>query len=158
MSCPQLEYPRPVRRVRVLWRDGQWSVVKEIVIPRMTLPKPSEPPRTEARQGVTGFWIEATDAEGRVLYREVMPDPTIHRVEIPGPDGTFQRLQPHSYEAVLDVLIPDLPEIEEIRIFSDREEGTGKELRKGGGAELRTTLKIRRSGGSGQEGGGHGNR
>lgn len=155
MSCPQLAYPRPVRRVRLRWRDGEWSIVKEMVIPQMTLPKPAELPQTQGGQGVSGFWWEATDAEGRVLYRQGAPDPTRPRVEIVDRDGAFRNLTPQSHEAILDVLVPDLPEIEEIRIFSDHEEGQERPENRKRPSRLTARIKIRQAG---KEGGGHGDR
>lgn len=156
---PPVKFPCAVRRVRVHWKDGEWRIVKEVMIPQMTLPKSAELPETE-RQGVSGFWWEATDAEGRVLYRRSMPDPREPRMETVDRDGTFRNLgSGHRHEVVFDVLIPDLPEIQEVRFFASGEEGHGHGMAgtpdKRGPARLTATLKIRRSG---EEGGGHGSR
>jgi hypothetical protein len=161
MKCPPLEYPRAVRRLRVGWRDGQWTILKDVTIPQMTLPKASELPEGQA---VSGFWWEATNAEGRALYRRVEPDPTESRVEVVRQDGSFRNLEGHRHEAVFDVLIPDLPEIEELRIFSSREEGAeaaAKGMGRRAPARLTATLKIRgpqKEEKEEEEGGGHGHR
>ncbi len=161
MSLPKIDYPCAVRRVRVRWRDGEWSIVKETVVPRMTLPKGQELPERQGR-GLSGFWWEAADAAGRVLYRRVMPDPTEPRVEILDRDGSIRRHPIAAPEVTFDLLVPDLPEVAEVRIFSDREPrpaAPGEARRPVGAARQVATLAIRRYGSEGKPPGGrHGNR
>lgn len=70
--------PGPVRRLHVLWRKGQWSIESERHIPSMTLMRSQPLPATSHAahtRGVSGFWYEAVDVQGQVLYRQTMADP-----------------------------------------------------------------------------------
>jgi hypothetical protein len=131
MTIPQINFPCPVRRIRVLWRKGKWSIQKEIEIPRMTLPKSSELPSARQRQRITGFWYEATDADGQVFYRRITAAPSLGEVELFEEDSTFTRARMEQPEVIFDVLIPDLPEVSEVRFFNET------------GAEPVAVLKIR---------------
>jgi hypothetical protein len=117
VATSPVKFPCPVRRIRLVWRDGKLSVQKEVRVPRMTLLKSAELPEAGARHGVSGFWFEATNAKGKVFYRRGMDDPTLPEMEVFEKDGSMRRM-PSEREVVFNVLIPDLPEIREVRFFS----------------------------------------
>jgi hypothetical protein len=107
----------PVLRLRVRRSDDSWVIEKQIPIAAMTLPPSSSLPEGHGRP-VSGFWYEAADPQGRVVYRRVMDDPTEDSVEVPAEDGEIQRVSVERPEVVFDILVPDLPEVSELRIFA----------------------------------------
>ena len=72
MATREITFPCPVRRIRVAWHDGTWRIEKETRVPSMTLPASVELPKS--KRGVTGFWYEAVDRDGQVLYRQTIED------------------------------------------------------------------------------------
>lgn len=122
MTTPQIKYPTRVRRIRVLWQEGKWQILKEIEIPSMTLPRSLDLPEAGGEQGISGFWYEATDDNGRVYYRRGMDDPARSEVELFEEDGSMSWARIEQPEVLFDVLIPDLPEIQEVRFFSEATE------------------------------------
>jgi hypothetical protein len=84
----------------------------------MILP-PTEP--LEGHEDQTGFWFTLSNAQGKPVYRraihppiaydrEVFSDspnhPSVHRVPVKKPKGTFM------------VLVPDVPEARTVQLFS----------------------------------------
>lgn len=118
MSRKDVEFPCPVRRLRVVWRDGEWNVVKEVRVPSMTLPRSAGLPRVEAGRGLSGFWYELRDASGDVLYRRILESP-FNAVEVFEEDGTVHREGSTTREVMVDVLVPDLEGATEVALFSD---------------------------------------
>ena len=116
MAMPDVQFPTPVLRVRVRRRGDKWTIEKQTRIPSMTLPRASELPETGGR-ALAGFWYEATDAAGRALYRRVIRDPTEQSVEVPGAGGGFARADADRPEVIFDVLIPELPEVTQLRLL-----------------------------------------
>jgi hypothetical protein len=71
----------------------------------------------DAPRATSGFWVELRDAKKNVLYRRVMPNPVQSDVEIFDPEG----LHRHAVEepkGVFTVLVPDIPDAEEIAFVS----------------------------------------
>jgi hypothetical protein len=108
--------PGPVLRVRVRRSGDRWTIEKQQRIESMTLPRSAELPETQGRP-MSGFWYEASTADGRTLYRRVLRNPTEQAVEVPAEDGRLQRVDMRRPEVVFDVLIPDVPEGVELRFF-----------------------------------------
>lgn len=105
--------PGPVMRVRVQYRDGRWQVIKRVRVPEMTVPASQPPPQG---QRPTGFWFEAVDAQGRVLYRHRLRTP-IRGVEIFEEDGTIRRVDAEIEGYTQDLLVPLLPRLEKVRLY-----------------------------------------
>jgi hypothetical protein len=135
-----IKYPTRVLRLRILWKNGEFNVVKEVGIPQKTLPKSANLPAAAERGAVTGFWVEGTDAKGRALYRRILEDPLQNTVEIFERNGSIRRVAANRTEFYFDVLLPDIPQIVELRIFSTELAGKGAR-----GATIRPVaiLKIR---------------
>lgn len=91
----------------------------------MTLPASSPLPEGRGRT-LSGFWYEATDEDGAVKYRRVLEDPTEDAVEVPGEDGNPQRVSVERPEVVFDVLVPDEPDIAEVRVFAEPKTDAGR--------------------------------
>lgn len=113
----QPERAGPVLRLRIRRRDDTWMIEKRIPVAAMTLPPSSTLPEGQGRP-VSGFWYEAADPDGRVVYRRVMDDPTEDSVEVPSESGELQRVAVDRPEVVFDILVPDIPEVFEVRIFA----------------------------------------
>jgi hypothetical protein len=110
------EGPGPVIRILVKRKDGRWKVVQRIHVPKMTIPVSSGAP-TPSRSGrIAGFWFEAVDREGKILYRRILRTPQ-KGVEIFDDDGTTSRVDVKRNEYSTELLIPDIPEIESVHLF-----------------------------------------
>jgi hypothetical protein len=139
----------------VVWRKGKWSVEGEVYIPSMTLVASDDLP--ESDRGLSGFWWEAVDRQGQVIYRHMVADPFSGRMEVFDKDARIKRVQHRMHEEVtFDILIPDLPEIAELHFFSNTKPGeehtmTGGEHPMKRTAERIATLDIRKG-----QGGDHG--
>jgi hypothetical protein len=71
----------------------------------------------DAPRATSGFWVELRDAKNNVLYRRVMHNPVQSDVEVFDPEG----LHRHAVEdptGVFTVLVPDMPDAEEIVFVS----------------------------------------
>src|SRR5215213_744503 len=150
MASPQVKFPCPVRRLSIAWREGTWKIENEIRIESMTLPKSDELPEEAKRRGVTGFWYEAVDGQGRTLYRQVMEEPFLG-MEVFDKDGKIRRTQPGHHDISLEILVPDVPEVEELHLYSsikpavhDEHDKHAMEMRGEGRAERVATLSLRR--------------
>lgn len=119
MTSSNIQFPGSVRRIRIVWRNGQWRILKQIKISNMTLP-PSRDLPAQARR--SGFWIEAVDRSGQVLYRKIMDDPT-ESVEVVGERGSFTRMPVMDEEITFEVLVPDRAGLRELRFFSSHRRG-----------------------------------
>lgn len=127
------EGPGPVLRIRLERTKGRWKVAKRIRIPRKTLPASEHLPEAGANGRVSGTWFEAVDADGAVVYRLSMREPR-RGIEVFHEDGGISRLDSRSDDYSTDLLIPDLPQIESVRVFSE-EPGAQDERGKGGALE-----------------------
>lgn len=96
-----------VRRIRVLWKEGEFKILKSIYISRMTLPSSQPLPKLEEDQQIMGFWFEVNDTSGNLLYRRLMHDPLLQRVEIANEDGTFTNIPTSPREVIFEILIPE---------------------------------------------------
>lgn len=157
MANREIKFPCPVRRLSVAWREGTWKIENEIRIESMTLPKSDELPEQAMARGVTGFWYEAVDGQGRTIYRQLMEEPFLG-MEVFDRDGKIRRTKPGQHDISLEILVPDVPELEELQIYSSikpavhTEHAEQKmETRREGRAERIATLNLR-----GEKGGTHG--
>jgi len=150
MADYAVQYPCAVRRLAVVWRKGKWMVEGEIHIPSMTLVASDDLPKSD--RGVSGFWWEAVDAQGRVIYRHRVSDPFGLGMEMFEKEGRITRV-PHAMhdEVTFDVLIPDVPQIAALHFFSSSK--PGEEHAKTGPAERIAALDVRK-----RTGGEHGRR
>lgn len=143
MANPGIKFPCPVRRISVAWKDDRWTIENEIRIESMTLPKSDELPEQAGKRGVTGFWYEAADGQGRVLYRQVMEDPFLG-MEVFDRDGKIRRIPTPHHRASLEILVPDVPELAELHIYSSSiPVAHEKEMRELSNAERIATLSLR---------------
>lgn len=144
VAISPVKFPCPVHRLRLLWRDGKLRVQKDVRIPRMTLLKSVDLPEPGRGRAVSGFWFEATDAKGHVFYRRGMDDPTRPEAEIFDKGGSIRRMPAHeAAEVVFSVLVPDLPEIREVRFFSSAQApGKGRKRAAAPGAEPFAVVEV----------------
>ena len=152
MANREVKFPCPVRRISLAWRDGKWTIKNETRVDSMTLPKSDELSEAAKKRGVTGFWYEAVDRQGGIVYRQVVEDPFLG-MEVFDRDGKIRRVKAATHDEVgLEVLVPDVPELEEIHIYSStRPSKHETEIRDQGKAEHVATISLR-----GKEGGGYG--
>jgi hypothetical protein len=116
MTAKMRQQPGPVLRIRIGHRKNEWRVLKRIRIPEKVVPASNDPPRLGRSGRVAGFWFEAVDAQGKCLYRRVLREPP-RGVELFEDDGTISRISAEPDEYSVDLLLPDLPEIENLRLF-----------------------------------------
>jgi hypothetical protein len=121
MKLDRLRGPGPVLRIRVERRAGRWKVVKRIHLPEKVVPASEDLPASDKAGRWSGFWFEAVDAKGNVLYRQVLRPPP-RGVEVFEEDGSIRRVPRKTDEYSLDLLIPDLKEIESVRLFLEEPE------------------------------------
>lgn len=72
----------------------------------------------DARPRASGFWIELRDGDDKLLYRRVLHNPVQADVEVFDPDRGPRRVALDEPRGVFTILVPDLPEAEEIAIVS----------------------------------------
>jgi hypothetical protein len=117
----------------------------------MTLPKSDELSEAAKKRGVMGFWYEAVDGQGRTLYRQMMEEPFVG-MEVFDRDGKIRRVKTAHHEFGMEILVPDVPELEEVHIYSSTKPAEhGKEMRETAHAEHIGTISVR-----GERGGGYG--
>lgn len=110
--APRLKFPMRVRRVRLRYAKKKWETVADFIIDRKTLPQAHAKPDG-------GFWYELRDQKGNLLYARKVANPFNPSLELFEAGGSMSRVQLDREEAFVELLIPDLPEAAEIRIFSD---------------------------------------
>jgi hypothetical protein len=86
-----------------------------------TLPPSDELPYPGKTGRLSGFWFEAVDNKGKVLYRQVLQVPR-RGVEVFEEDGSIRRIPLEIDEYSTDLLVPDLPEIKSVRLFLEEPE------------------------------------
>lgn len=121
MISKKRKEPGPVVRVRIERKEGKWRIVKRIRVPEMTIPTSDDLPRPDRAGRLAGFWFEAVDAKGNFLYRQVLREPP-RGVELFEDDGTISRVRVETDEYNVDLLLPDLPEIETVHLFLEEPE------------------------------------
>jgi hypothetical protein len=72
----------------------------------------------EVPRATSGFWVELRDAKKNVLYRRVMQHPVPTDVEVFDPEVGVHRQAVEDPSGVFSVLVPDIPEAEEIAFVS----------------------------------------
>ncbi|WP_018622928.1 hypothetical protein [Spirosoma luteum] len=110
-----VNYPCAVNRVTLRWDKNEWKIVNQVRVESMTLPAPQVLPDGE---NSLGFWIEACSSKGKVYQREIMPDP-LAGMEQFEEGGAINRLAPAPHIIELEILMPDMPDITELRLFSN---------------------------------------
>jgi len=110
-----VKYPCPVRRVTIQWSGQEWKIVKQVLVPSMTLPAPDPLP---AGAQSLGFWIEAADGQGGIYQREVMPDPLLGMEQF-AKGGEMTRLNHPPHDVALEILVPDIAGISEVHLVSN---------------------------------------
>jgi hypothetical protein len=113
--------PGPVLRLRVERSKGKWRVIKYICLAEKTLPASAELPDPGQSRRLSGFWFEAVDDKGQVLYRQILHVPR-RGVEVFAGDGSIHWIPVEIDDYTNDILIPDLPEIKSVRLFLEEPE------------------------------------
>jgi hypothetical protein len=108
--------PGPVIRVRVQYADGQWRAVQRVRVSEMTIPASQELPKVRSHRRLEGFWFEAADAQGEVLYRHMLRSP-VPGVEVFEEGGGISRASASIEGYTVDLLVPDLPQVKDVRLF-----------------------------------------
>jgi hypothetical protein len=117
MPASDVRFPSPVRRVLLAYRDGQWQIEREVVVPSMTLPK-STPLPEAAERGHQGFWFELVGESGDMLYRRILEHPAESGAEVFSPNGTITRMDEPREDVLVEVLVPALPEPTRLELFA----------------------------------------
>lgn len=154
MVSRKIKYPCPVRRISILWREGSWIVENDVRIRSMTLPKSDELTEAAKKRGVTGFWYEAVDRQNRLIYRQVMENPFLGMEVFSGSGGSgrIRRIEAAHREVSLEILVPDVPDLEALHIYSSsRPSPHEMEMREEDRAERISVIQLR-----GEKGGEHG--
>lgn len=122
--------PRPVRRVRLRVSEAGVTYLEELLIDNMVLPASRDlPARTGER---FGFWYEARDGRGEVVYQVLGGDPTRFEIEVPDANGAISR-ERGGDEVLVDVLVPK--ETTDLTVYSSRRFDNGQ-LREGPADEI----------------------
>ena len=116
---PDLSRPVPAFRLRLVWEEGTWSLRRLLAIGPLRLPPSDLLPKIPEGVGRSGFWIELLDAEGSVLFRRTMADPTEQSVEV-FDKGKPRRLPNRRPRALLDLPVPALPGVAALRIWGQQ--------------------------------------
>lgn len=112
----------PVIRFRIEIDGDNWKVLKQMRIPKMTLPKQPALPDDKGK-GHAGFWAELVDDKNKLLYRVFKKNPLTDSREVVGEKGSFSRNTMTGQPVILDLLVPELKGMSKLRFFSDT--GTG---------------------------------
>lgn len=105
----------PNRAIRLLVEYNESGFTISQSWPLETLAPPSH--ARDVPRATSGFWVELRDAKNNVLYRRVMPDPVQTDVEVFDPEG-LHRQEVEAPRGSFTVLVPDLPEAEQIAFVS----------------------------------------
>ncbi|MCB0667234.1 MAG: hypothetical protein KDC80_15510 [Saprospiraceae bacterium] len=116
----KIKFPSAVRRLRLQWEKGDWKVIKETVIPRMTLPRSARLPQ----KNVSGFWYELIDKNGNLIYRCCRPNPFEASHEFFESDGSMTRKEKKVESFVLDILVPDQKSMAKLDFYSEIDENS----------------------------------
>jgi hypothetical protein len=118
MSSTNRRGPGPALRVRLKWSGGKWGLAGTVKVARMGLTRSDQLPKTDANTRVVGFWIEAVDDKGAVIYRRIMQDPVSMGHEHFLPKGEVVRNPAPRKSITIEVIVPDVPELDAIHVFS----------------------------------------
>ncbi len=110
-----IHWPAPVIRLELRWDGRSWLIAGEQRVKSMTLPAPASLPDGDNSRG---FWVETVDRQGRVRHRDIMADPLMGMEQF-GPNGDIKRLDHPPHDVLIEVLIPDLPELAEVHAVSN---------------------------------------
>jgi hypothetical protein len=86
------------------------------------IPSPDE--RVGSTEARAGSWVELRDADQRVLYQQILYNPIRFDVEVAEDpvSGQLRRQAKGRSEGIFELVIPDMPEAETIRVFASRPE------------------------------------
>jgi hypothetical protein len=79
-----------------------------------------------------GFWLELRSAQGKPLYRQIMPDPFEPSVEVfgePNEPNPIYRAPIEKIAGHLVLLMPDEPEADYVALVRSRPDETGTKTR-----------------------------
>src|SRR6266508_2208561 len=110
------QQPEPNRAIRLLIEYDQSRFTVRESWSLETLAPPSHP--LVAAQAQSGFWFELRDGKDSVVYRRVMENPVQFDVEVHDPERGPYRRAVEEPKGVFTILIPDLPEAQEIVFVS----------------------------------------
>jgi len=114
--------------------DGAVGLVSYERLDMMCPPSVGEAPQVGKH---SGFWIELRDANGRVLFHELLHSPLGDSVEVHSPDGRIRREFGAVKEHTFEVLLPDDPNARVIALLGDSLiPVTEREKLAGGSSEL----------------------
>ena len=107
-TSPPPQRPSPTHALRLTfgYRDADLRLTEsrrvEMIAPAVVTPAP--------QQGQCGYWIQVTDASGRVVYHRPLHNPLAIDAEVHSPDQSITRVPVARQEGSFTVLMPDLPE------------------------------------------------
>ncbi|MBD0776386.1 hypothetical protein HPE56_01165 [Maribacter sp. ANRC-HE7] len=109
----------PVVRVRLVFKNQKYHLIKSKAIEKMGLLKSIELPKSEK---IIGNYIELTDAKGNVLYRNNYEDVSDPYVSIPNENGTSTMIKSNLKERHLEILVPNIHSADTLRLYSSGNE------------------------------------
>jgi hypothetical protein len=115
-SMDPAQQAEPHRAIRLLieYDGSQFSISKSWQVETVAPASHSLEPRLNA----TGFWIELRDAGDKLLYRRILHNPVRVDAEVFDPELGLRRVALEEPKGVFTVLVPDLPDAQEIAIVS----------------------------------------
>lgn len=108
----------PVRRLELSFADHQWIVRREVRVNRMRLPVTQPRPQLEKGRELLGTWYEVYAKDDGLLYRRRIFLPDSLEIFDPGKGIRREPLPPARWD-ILEILVPDLSEAVEVRLFSN---------------------------------------
>jgi len=108
------------------------------------LPQSDDLPENAKEGGVSGFWYEAVDEQGRTIYRQLRMDPFSAGVEVFDEGGKISRKHaPPPHDVTLKVRVPDVPELAALHIYSSTQPSEPESVRPGRPAQRIAEISLR---------------
>jgi hypothetical protein len=105
---PREPPPTHALRLTFAYRDSDLRLVGSQRVEMLVPPAVTAPPAT----GQSGYWLQVTDASGRIVYHRHLHQPIAVDAEVYAPDAkqTIARVPLAQCEGQFSVLMPDLPQ------------------------------------------------
>jgi hypothetical protein len=116
---PREPPPTHALRLTFAYRDNDLRLIESRRVEMVTPPAVTAPPE----KGQSGYWLQVTDAAGRIVYHRPLHQPIAVDVEVYSPDAkqTIARVPLARREGQFTVLMPDLPQAETFALHGPRD-------------------------------------
>ena len=136
--------PRRALRLTFAYEGGEIRLTDVRDLEKQVRPSAPLPDR-EDDKGRAGFWVELQTGDGKPLYRQVMNNPVRFHAEVPDGKGGFTNRPIPQPRGVFFVIVPELPDADQVVIFSSP---LGPEAKPAAAAPV-ARFPLRRKGGPG---------